>query len=323
MIFDAHSDIWTDVLQKKQLGFSNIFETFHKERLQNGLVTQGVFTIWVDPPYDSNPQLRTLDMIRSLFEEMNNAHPFLRIVKTEQDFALAASQNQFASIIGMEGLSGIGENIEWLYTLYHLGVRTASLTWNEENHLATGAKGDSKRGVTPLGFEALSLMEKLGILIDVSHANDQTFWHIAHVAKKPFIASHSNCRALCDVPRNLTDDQIKAIADSGGVIGMNAFKDFVDVNPQNQNLNRFIDHIDHIKQLVGIDHIGFGFDFFDFLSGESLDSFAESENNGIIGFENISKTTLLLQNLSARGYSDEDIEKISYLNFRRVYSSVL
>ena len=123
MIFDAHSDIWTDVLQKKQLGFSNIFEIYHKDRLQNSLITQGVFTIWVDPPHDSNPQLRTLDMIRSLFEEMNNAHPFLRIVKSEQDFELATSQNQFASIIGIEGLSSRGYSDEEIEKISYLNFR--------------------------------------------------------------------------------------------------------------------------------------------------------------------------------------------------------
>lgn len=230
--------------------------------------------------------------------------------------------DRFAIVIGSEGLSYIGTNINLINALYLLGVRHATLTWNEENELATGAKGNPDRGLTKFGVEAVQRLEELGMIVDVSHANDKTFWDIYNVATKPFIASHSNCRALCNAPRNLTDEQLKAIKEKGGVVGLNAFADFVADDPKDRDIEHLVNHLDHMVEVMGIDHVGLGFDFDDYLTGETLSFFAEGDVS-TIGFENITKVPVLIKLLEKRGYSKEDIEKIKYKNFLRIIKQIL
>lgn len=106
-------------------------------------------------------------------------------------------------------------------------------------------------------------MEKLGIIVDTAHANDKTFWDIYENTTGPIINSHSNARALCNVPRNITDDQIKTIAErGGGLIGLNTFNEFVHIDKDKRDINNLANHLDYLVELAGIDHVGFGFDFF-------------------------------------------------------------
>jgi membrane dipeptidase len=164
-------------------------------------------------------------------------------------------------------------------------------------------------------------MEELGMIVDVSHANEKSFWDIYENTEKPFIASHSNVYNLCKVPRNLKDDQIKAIAERGGVIGINAWPDFIDeVNPSMENLVR---HVDYIADLVGIDYVGFGFDFCDFLTEDTTASFQGGETSATKGLEDASKIPNFVELLAKSGYSERDIEKIAYGNMERVIKEIL
>ena len=162
------------------------------------------------------------------------------------------------------------------------------------------------------------------MIVDVSHTNEKTFWDIAEISAKPFIASHSNARTLCDVPRNLTDEQIKAVAQSGGVIGVNGYIGFTKKcdfsnpvpieNPDllsKPDLKDLADHIDYIAGLVGVDYVGLGFDFCEYLSEELKDTNPKN-------LEDASKCQNMIEELRKRGYSENDIEKIAYKNFLRV-----
>lgn len=108
------------------------------------------------------------------------------------------------------------------------------LTWDEENALATGVQGDADRGLTETGRRAVRRIQEKGMVMDVSHLNEKSFWGVMDVTAGPVIASHSNAKALCDVPGNLTDEQLRAIRDTGGVVGLNAYCRFVDANPDRQ-----------------------------------------------------------------------------------------
>lgn len=245
-----------------------------------------------------------------------------QIVKETADLDRARADSKLAVIIGLEGLSGIGKNLDLLYLFQRFGVRHASLTWNEENALATGVKGNRERGLTETGVRAVRLMEELGMIVDVSHLNEKSFWDVYEVSSRPFIASHSNCHALCPVPRNITDEQIKAIADSGGVIGVNACKGFIHSQSNKRDAWHLADHIDHIVELVGIDHVGFGFDFCDYLRDTAN---LNSSGDGIAakGIEDASKAQNMIEILQERGYTPEEIEKVSYKNFYRVIKEIL
>jgi len=323
MIFDAHGDIWTDVTVKRQMGMENVFKSEHLERYKKGGVNSGIFVIWLDPPNDKNPQKRAFEIIENMSIEITNNQDIFKIVRKYSDIQEAIDEEKFAILIGGEGLSYIGENVDLLNALYMFGMRHATLTWNEQNDLATGVKGDPNRGLSKYGVAAVKRLEDLGMIVDVSHANEKTFWDICNISTKPIIASHSNCKALCNSPRNLTDEQLKAIADKNGVVGLNAFSDFVSDIKEERDIEHLVDHLDHMVEVMGIDHVGFGFDFDDYLAGETMAFFAEEESASTIGLENITKVPELIKILERRGYSKEDIEKIKYKNFLRVIKEIL
>lgn len=315
MLFDIHGDIWTDVTVKRQMGLKNIIRDYHLERFKKGNMVGGVFVIWIDPPHDERPKERLIESIKAMNTEIWENQDILKIIYNRNDFYQAIEENKLAVLLGLEGLSGIGEDVETIYTLYQLGFRHATLTWNEQNALATGVKGDVNRGLTTLGKDAVKIMESLGMILDVSHANDKTFWDIYNIATKPFIASHSNSRALCNVPRNLTDEQIKAIGEKGGLVGINAFNEFINLEHNKRTIDYLINHIEHIVNLIGIDHVALGFDFFEYIGNDTADTFTEDPYVGTLGIEDISKGNNLILKLQDRGFSKEDIEKIGYKNF--------
>lgn len=315
MIFDIHGDIWTDVTVKKQSGIKNVIKNYHLDRFRKGNMVGGIFVIWIDPPYNERPKERLMQSIKAMSTEIWENQDILKVIYNRDDFNQAIKESKLAVLLGLEGLSAIGGDVESIYTLYQLGFKHASLTWNEENLLATGARGDKNRGLTALGKDAIRIMENLGMILDVSHANDKTFWDIYNTTRKPFIASHSNARSLCNVPRNLTDDQIKAIGEKGGLIGVNAFNEFIHTDHDKRTVDYFIHHLEHIINLIGIDSVAFGFDFFEYIGEDTSDSFIEDPYEGTKGIEDISKTSNLLLKLKERGFLEEDIEKISYKNF--------
>lgn len=315
MLIDIHGDIWTDVTVKRSLGERHIIKKYHLDRFKRGNMVGGTFVVWIDPPHDDRPKERFEESIKYMAAEIWENQDILRVIYNTEDFYKAVDKGKLAVLLGLEGISHLGEDVEGIYTLYQLGFRQMSLTWNEENAFATGARGDINRGLTELGKEAVKIIEDLGIILDVSHANDKSFWDICRIATKPIIASHSNARALCNVPRNLTDDQIKAIGESRGLIGINAFNEFIHVDRNKRNLDYLIKHIEHIVDLIGIDHVAFGFDFFEYLEEDTSNTFIEDPYRGTPGIEDISKAPNLINKLRERGFSQEDIEKISYKNF--------
>lgn len=322
MVFDGHSDILTDVAIKRLNGEKNIFRRYHLSQLKKGNISGIILVVWIDPPYTTDPTWRMLQVLGAALEELEEMTGFAAIVRTASDFDEIRRTDRFPILLGAEGLSGLRGNVSLLNILYDLGLRHATLTWNEENEFATGVLSPHKRrGLTQLGIRAVKRMEELGMLVDVSHANEKTFWDICENTTKPFIASHSNAYSLCPAARNLTDDQIRALAQHNGVIGINSWADFVD--DHNPTIERLADHIDYIAALAGIDSVGFGFDFCNYLSADISASFRQSEQTQTLGLEDASKVTNLLQLLEKRGYKPEDIEKIAYKNFLRVIKSAI
>ncbi len=323
MLFDIHGDIWTDVTIKRGLGRKNIIRNEHLVRFKEGGLSGGIFVIWADPPYDKNPKERLIESIKAMSCELWESRDFLKVIYNSNDFYEALKENKLAVMLGLEGLSSIEDDIESIYTLYQLGFRHASLTWNEENGLATGVKGDAKRGLTQAGKRVIKIINELDMILDVSHVNETTFWDIINETEYPFIASHSNAKSLCDVPRNLSDEQIKAIGEKRGLVGLNAFNEFISLEPENKTIDYFINHIEHMVNLIGIDSVALGFDFFDYLESETTGSFTNGGFNSTFGLENITKGKFLLKKLSERGFSEEDVNKISYINFLNFMDKIL
>ncbi len=179
------------------------------------------------------------------------------------------------------------------------------LTWNPSNALGDGALGRQHGGLTDLGRSVLRRMEELGVVVDVSHLSEQSFWEALRSTRGPIIASHSNAAALHMHPRNLADEQLRAIAQRGGVVGVNFYAGFLGA----PTLDRVLDHIDHLAKVMGVDHAALGADY---------DGIPQAP----AGLEDVSKLPNLTAGLQRRGYTTEQIHKILGGNALRVFRQV-
>lgn len=314
MILDIHADIFTDVFNKRIDGDKDIFKKYHLDKFKKGGVNGGIFVFWTKP-YDKYDNYKTFkDMMEYAKDEIELAKDYISIVKNYEEYIKAISLNKITAMINLEGLSVLDGNLNYVEEIYDYGIRFSSLTWNEENDFACGSKVKHDIGLKEKGKDYVKLAQELGIVIDVSHASDKTFYDIYNNSRKPIIASHSNSRRLCNVARNLNDEQIKLIKDTGGIIGINAYRDFINENKSKQNIEHLVNHIDYMVDLIGIDSICFGFDFCDYIEDDVQDNINE-RNNVTKGLEEASKAGNILVELNNRGYTDEDIKKLSYQNF--------
>lgn len=181
-----------------------------------------------------------------------------------------------------------------------------SVTWNLDNDLGCGALTKNDEGLTKLGKQYIKELEKNNILVDVSHTSEKSFYDIAMEVTKPIIATHSNTKKLCDHPRNLTDDQIKVIAQMNGVIGICFYGKFL-TQKEESNIDDIINHIDHIARLVGTDYISLGSDF---------EGFAKQKlPKNLTGIRDINN---LFKRMKTHGFTDEEIDKIAGKNVVRI-----
>lgn len=323
MNFDGHCDIWTDVTHHYLAGESDIFRKYHYDRLKKGGIEGGIFVIWNDPPYDKEPLKRTRLMMDAISHEEPDCADILVVARSYGDMQKARDAGKMYAFIGLEGLKSIGEDLDLIDEFYQFGARHAGLTWNEENPLATGALGNPERGLTQIGRQAVRKIQDLGMILDVSHLNDISFWDLLDAATGPVVASHSNCRALCNQRRNLTDEQIKALAETGGLIGLNSFNEFVHEEESKQTVENLVKHLIHMVDLVGIDHVGFGFDFSEFLVSDTLSSFSSQATPYTIGLDDASKVPNLIAELRRVGFQDAEIDKIAYQNWHKLIHTVI
>ncbi len=228
---------------------------------------------------------------------------------------ISLSEDKIGVIIGMEGIAQLEDTIH-LRELYSKGVRHASLTWNEENKYASGLDNLNTKGLTDKGKELLAVMEELGMLVDLAHLNEKSFFDVVNNTTAPIIVSHGNTKAICNHRRNYTDEQLMAIKNSNGVIGICGIGDFIAKEVEFQNVETLVKHIDHAVKTIGIDHVGLGFDFCYYLGDESKD-------NGVEGLLTIADVPNIFTELKRIGYSKKSIEKIKHLNFERVIKEIL
>lgn len=325
-LFDGHGDIWTDVTCKRQAGERDVFRRHHLEKFRKGQVTGGIFVVWIDPPFTRDIAARSNEIIAAMQEEMRDAADLLHPVKSFDDLAEGTRLGKINVVNGLEGMDQFGDDVDQLDVLYEKAdIRHAMLTWNRPNKLATGVEGDANMGLSEAGRQAVRRMQDLGIVLDVSHLNDKSFWEVLELIRGPIIASHSNCRALCDMPRNLTDSMLRAVAETGGLVGINTNREFTYHDPAKRNVAGLADHIDHMAQVMGSTrHIGFGFDFDDYISAETLSEFISHVDipPSCDGIEDESKAHALVDELARRGYSAQDLAYMAQENFYRVFKAV-
>lgn len=321
MFFDMHADVWTDNFWEYKKGNKDVIRNKYKEKFLKGGLSGGIFVIYLNANEVENPEEYFFADLRAMTEELHYARDLIKIIKEPSDFkmmekSLDEKDKKFGVVLGIEGLPGIGNKLDYLYLLYQLGVRHIGMTWNETNAFATGQSGDKNRGLTPLGTDAVKIINELGILLDVSHANDKTFWDIAKHSKKPFFASHSNARSLCPAMRNLTDDQILCIGERGGMVGMNSYHNFVSQNESEKNLEMLLNHLEYVANKIGLDKVGFGLDFAEYYTPEG------EEVSGLSGLHDVTELRNVEKALKNRGYSQNEIEMVTYKNFINFFGRV-
>lgn len=324
LIFNGHSDILSDINLRRLKGERDVFRKYHYENFLKSDVKSAIWVIWIDPQHINNPKDRTSQIINSMKEEFVEASDIINVVKEYKDFEKGFKEDKVNILVGMEGLDHIEDNIDLIEKYYNdIDLRHVSLTWNKKNMLASGVEDDIN-GVTSLGRKAIEKLEELGILLDVSHLNEKSFWDVVNIASRPIIASHSNAKHFANVKRNLDDEQLIAIAKSGGLVGVNAVSVFVNDDKENQKIDDLIDQINYIKSLIGIEHIGFGFDFCDFLP-QSYVGRPDPRTNSITveGLSSEADIGKLINRMKKRGYREGEIELIAYKNYDKLLKMIL
>ena len=268
----------------------------------------------------------TLGQISALMEDVEACNGEVMLVKTKEQLNKVVKENKIGIILSFEGLDPIGNDIKMLKIFYELGVRAAGLVWSRRNYVADGCSFNpveegQRGGLTKFGVSIVRKMEEMNMLIDVSHLNDEGFWDIMKFTEKPFIASHSNVRNICTRMRNLTDEQIKAIAERNGVIGINAYRNIAGVKEGEDPIKKLADHIEYMINLVGPKHVGYGFDLCNNYYDSELKFKYEPHNSD--GLYSHAEAVLITEELLKRGITEEDAKLIIGGNFFRVFSEML
>jgi membrane dipeptidase len=260
-VADCHNDLLLGVLHQRERGHSDPFGDFWLPELRAGGVVLQVLPVFTEEQHVGEGALRRSLQLLEEARRLADVHAADVVICERGDQLLPAIESgRIALVLALEGCEPIGHSLELLDTFHRLGVRIASMTWNRRTMLADGAGEEDAGGrLTSLGLEAVREMERLGLLVDVSHLSEAGFWHLVSVATRPFVASHSSCRALLGHPRNLSDEQLRAVAGSGGFVALNGFGPFL--SEDTATVDSFLRHVLHAVSLVGSEHVALGPDF--------------------------------------------------------------
>lgn len=334
LVIDAHSDVHLDMIRRRGRGESRVFERLFYERWKAAGVDVVVLCTMAkfgpDPyPYQTGPARNYLLMCDAVSREIAESPDCFMAVKTPEDVRRAREQSKIGLMLGLEGAEALEGDLGLLRCYGRLGLRIMTLTWHQRNAVADGVAEPSNAGLSHFGRSVVEEMGRLGMILDVSHLSRAGVTDVVNHARAPVIASHSNARAVCNHPRNLDDDQIRAIADTGGVIGVVFLGRFV--AGEDPDLEDVLDHVDHIVQVAGVKHVAFGPDYVDgaedmIIQSRRVAGPGQPVNDLDIpyaqGLERIECVPAFTRGLVARGYSDDDIRGILGENFMRVFEQV-
>jgi membrane dipeptidase len=262
-IADCHNDLLIAVRHQRERGHADPFGDFWLPQLRAGGVVLQVLPVFTEEQFVGEGALRRALLMVEEARHLAELHADdVAIVQTGAEIREVIDSGRIALLLAIEGAEPIGHSLELVDVMWRMGVRMSSLSWNRRTMMADGiAERDTGGRLTQLGVDAVRRMEEIGVVIDVSHLSEAGFFHLAEVATRPFIGSHSSCRALSGHPRNLSDDQLRVMADTGSFVAVNAFGPFLtDGKP---TVERYVDHLEHAMSIVGPGHVGLGTDFID------------------------------------------------------------
>lgn len=299
ILLDAHNDTAYRMYFEKEGLKTNSFHVNLKR--QEAFHTLLVYAIFMDPD-----KMGEFDSSLAYFEALYDN--FMKeldknsetVMLTRHAGTLVTSKKQQA-MLSVEGGSLI-ESVETVDYLIEKGVRMLTLTWNDSNRIAKSAMSGEKGGLSSFGYEIVDKMNRLGMVADLSHASDETFWDVISYTDKPILVSHSNSRSVCNHPRNITDEMFGALIQNGGVLGINFYPPFLG---EPADINAIFSHLEHFLSLGGENHIGFGSDF------DGVDTLPQ-------GIRDISSFQKMVSEMERRNWTQELIEKICYKNMMRI-----
>ncbi|MDF2948953.1 MAG: Zn-dependent dipeptidase microsomal dipeptidase [Sedimentibacter sp.] len=327
VVVDTHLDLAGEIYNRHLAGEKEVIKNKYLNNFKKAGFNIIVSSLFLDDIFLPEMALRmTLGQISALMEDVETCNGEVVLIKTKEQLKKVVEENKIGIILSFEGLEPIGNDIKMLKIFYELGVRAAGLVWSRRNYVADGCsfspvEEGQKGGLTKFGVNVVRKMEEMNMLIDVSHLNDEGFWDIIKFTNKPFIASHSNVRNIHSRMRNLTDDQIKAIADRNGVIGINAYKNIAGVEEGEDPIKKLADHIEYMVNLVGAKHVGYGFDLCNNFYDSELKFKYVAHNSDSLSSH--AEAVLLTEELLKRGITEEDAKLIIGGNFYRVFSDIL
>jgi membrane dipeptidase len=328
-VIDMHFDLPMDLYEKRE--HKNILATEFLPEFEAGGMSIIAAAIYIEDRYLPQNGLRVaLEQIARLYAETAASERFA-ICKNFREIQEAHKSGRIGFLLTMEGVEPLGTDLNHLRVFYELGVRSIGLTHARTNAAGHGgifaASGSPPQGLTKFGRELLIECERLGIIIDLAHINPAGFEEILSSTTKPPIVSHTNVRRYYDIERNISNEQIKMIGDRSGVIGINSI--LVSPREEESTLDRYVDHIEHIVNLIGIDTVAIGFDFFQFIYRQWPESRQKelarkfANPHFIPDLTNHSHTHNLTRKLIERGFNDADIEKILRGNWLRIFKDIL
>lgn len=311
-VLDSHCDTPSQILRLRDLCIDNEDSHVDFPKLKRGGVDGAFFALYVPASLQEDAAYRHANRLLEAVRYTVSANADKAAFAFSQQQAYENKASGFFSVfLGLENASPIGCSFERLHEFHDDGVRYVTLCHSEDNKVCDSCASATGRwgGLSPFGKELIAEMNRIGMLVDVSHISDKAFYDVLECSSAPVAATHSCCRALAGHPRNMTDDMIRALAASGGVIQINFYPVFLEDSWSTHipSYTRIADHIDHAVEVAGIDHVGIGSDF------DGIEITPD-------GMGDISMMPVLFDELRRRGYREADLEKIASGNFFRVLS---
>jgi len=321
-VFNAHSDYSFKVYHEKRKGNENHLLKNYLPLMKKGGVLVEVLQVGGDfflpaAGLDGSDTLTCLKILECNLAQIRANPKEFDLILNAGDLEAVKKSGRRCIIFSMEGAKALTDDPALLTIFYELGLRAISLTHNHKNIFADGCiEGDSGGGLSVLGIDLLKRINNLNIVLDLVHIHPKGFFQALEIYEKPPIVSHSNANTIVGVNhfRNLTDEQITAVGERGGVIGVNFMSDTLKKDPSTATPEHVVDNIEYIAGLTGIEHVGLGPDFIEYFL---------TDIPYVKGLETPAGFPLLIQILEKRGFSKSDIKKIGFDNFTRVFKQVL
>jgi len=327
VVVEGHRDVY-EQLYRKSVGEETPLRDAIAPRLIRDGINVCVYAISGDSYSHSQNTGRyletALENIDMFLEEAPRSEGMISMIRTKSDLPDKPRPGNISFILHFEGGMPLQGSIHQLRNFYRMGLRSMQLTWNFRNELGDGVwENRTRGGLTNFGVEVIKEMNRLGMVVDLAHMNREGFFQALEAAQAPLIVSHANACAMLDNPRNLGDDQMKAIAEQGGLVGIFALPDRV--AKKDANLEDLLKHLDYMVELMGIEHVALGLDFVKYDGPRTLKDRHHPlhERTYVKDFEEIEDMPKLLDGLARHGYKEQEIALILGGNSLRVLKSIL